>query len=72
MHFLAFLFFTGLLGASLLMMRSLLIESGDKIGAALAGEYHLVSARTAPAYMPRRRALRPAARFTPTRHRIAA
>lgn len=72
MHFLAFLFFSGLLGASLMMIRTMLVESSEKIGAALAGEYRLATAQPAPAYLARHRTQRTASRVAMPRRRIAA
>lgn len=72
MHILAFLFFASVLALSVAVIRSTLTESGDRILAALAGEYHLRPAVAPRAYIARKR---PAARAriptTPGR-RIAA
>ena len=72
MHFLAFLFFTGLLGAALLMIRTVLVGAGDKIGAALAGDYRLATAQPAPVYIARRRPTRTTLTTSVVRRRIAA
>lgn len=72
MHFLAFLFFSGLLGVCAVMIRNLLIEAGDKIGAALAGDYRLASPAPAQIYVARRRPVRSIYSPTRVRQRIAA
>jgi hypothetical protein len=48
MHFLAFLFFAGLIGVSFALIRSMFADANDKIEAALAGEYDLKADRAAP------------------------
>jgi len=72
MHFLAFLFFSGLLAGSALAIRALLLDSSDKIGAALAGDYQLASAQPAPIYLARRRPTRAVQSPASVRRRIAA
>ena len=72
MHFLAFLFFSGLLVGSALAIRALLLDSSDKIGAALAGDYQLASAQPAPIYLARRRPTRAVQSPASVRRRIAA
>lgn len=72
MHFLAFLFFSGLLVGSALAIRSMLLGSSDKIGAALAGDYRLASAQPAPIYLARRRPTRVMHSSASARRRIAA
>jgi hypothetical protein len=72
MHFLAFLFFSGLLVGSALAIRALLLDSSDKIGAALAGDYQLASAQPAPIYLARRRPTRLVQNNVSARRRIAA
>ena len=54
MQFLAFLFFSTLLGAVLFLIRNMLIESSDRIEAALAGEYRMSATHTALPYRARR------------------
>ncbi|MEY3905328.1 MAG: hypothetical protein RIR59_151 [Pseudomonadota bacterium] len=72
MHFLAFLFFAGLIGVSFALIRSMFADANDKIEAALAGEYDLKADRAAPIYVARRRpTLRATRRAAPMR-RIAA
>ncbi|NBR32035.1 MAG: hypothetical protein EBS87_06720 [Sphingomonadaceae bacterium] len=72
MHFLAFLFFSSLLAGSALAIRALLLDSSDKIGAALAGDYQLASAQPAPIYLARRRPTRAVQSPASVRRRIAA
>jgi len=72
MHFVAFLFFSGLLVGSALAIRALLLDSSDKIGAALAGDYQLASAQPAPIYLARRRPTRAVQSPASVRRRIAA
>ena len=72
MHFLAFLFFSSLLAGSALAIRALLLDSSDKIGAALAGDYQLASAQPAPIYLARRRPTRAVQSPASVRWRIAA
>ena len=72
MHFLAFLFFSSLLAGSALAIRALLLDSSDKIGAALAGDYQLASAQPAPIYLARRRPTRLVQNNVSARRRIAA
>ena len=72
MHFLAFLFFSSLLAGSALAIRALLLDSSDKIGAALAGDYQLASAQPAPIYLVRRRPTRAVQSPASVRRRIAA
>lgn len=54
MQFLAFLFFSTILGAVAFLIRSTLIESSDRIEAALAGEYRMSVAHAAMPYRARR------------------
>ncbi|MEY3704018.1 MAG: hypothetical protein RLZZ561_1638 [Pseudomonadota bacterium] len=54
MQFLASLFFATILGAAVFLIRNMLIESSDRIEAALAGEYRLLKTRTALPYRARR------------------
>lgn len=72
MHFLAFLFFSSLLAGSALAIRALLLDSSDKIGAALAGDYQLASAQPAPIYLARRRPTRAVQSPASVRRRISA
>ena len=72
MHFLAFLFFSSLLAGSALAIRALLLNSSDKIGSALAGDYQLASAQPAPIYLARRRPTRLVQSNVSARRRIAA
>ena len=64
MQFLAFLFFSTLLGAVLFLIRNMLIESSDRIEAALAGEYRMTVTPTALPYRARHLRVAP---FMPVR-----
>jgi hypothetical protein len=48
------------------------LDSSDKIGAALAGDYQLASAQPAPIYLARRRPTRAVQSPASARRRIAA
>jgi hypothetical protein len=54
MQFLAFLFFSTLLGSVAYLIRSTLIQSSDRIEAALAGEYRMSVTHAAIPYRARR------------------
>lgn len=53
MQFLAFLFFTTLLGTVAYLIRSTLLDASDRIEAALAGEYRMTVTHTARPYRAR-------------------
>ncbi len=62
MHALAFLFFSGLMTLSALLIRNMFSDADAKIESALAGEYHLPTARVTVVYVARRRSATPALR----------
>jgi hypothetical protein len=64
MQFLAFLFFSTLLGAVAVLIRSTLLDASDRIEAALAGEYRMTVTPTALPYRARHLRVAP---FMPVR-----
>lgn len=72
MHILAILFFASVLGFAVMMIRNTLNGASERIGLALAGEYHAAPVRDVPVYIARRRPLAQRVRVTMPEHRLAA
>lgn len=72
MQFLAFLFFSTLLGTVAVLIRSTLLDASDRIEAALAGEYRLAVAPAALPYRARRERVTATMPVRVEAHRLAA
>jgi len=72
MQILAFLFFATVFGLTFNLIRSMLGASSERIGAALAGDYHLAPVELAPVYHVRRRSAVRTAQPLPRSYRLAA
>ena len=72
MHALAFLFFSGLMTASALLIRNMFSDADAKIESALAGEYRLPTSRNTVVYLARRRPMAPARQRLTAPARLAA